>query len=386
MKKILTLLAAGLLGLCQAYAQEATAEELYKNTERYWTTSLKISIGHTDYYNVGRIPEHQVRLDYYLCKALTHEVVSVETRTISFNANDFSEKSILLTPPAGFQIRDDVHYDIQMKSVSGGQFRTVQHGFRESYLKNNDQRGGPMYRHTNLYVSKDMKEIGVMTGEFNPFYEDNLTGAEFNRKYNPKNSTKIYAEGSTYFLIDDNGYVRPIDEKDRNAIRPYVGAVNQKDGKKRYAAIKWEGSDMWKGNKFWPRKVNKNQVKHTQTFRLQYEGGQVPSNMKFYMTIESPLYYRDGTFSSLANAFNGDGITLELSSSNRNGGISGTFNMRDDERVFVYPFWMVTAEDLSTGEIIDVAWGLLNLTNASSEYTHTLYISGNLKDGTLKVR
>ena len=358
---ILSLMAAGLMGLA-AYAQ--TAADFYKdNPTRLYGSKVRITIGHSDYYHVGNIPEHQVRLDYYLCKAITHEVESMETRTISFRAGDFSNKLLNLSAPAGYQIRDDIHYELLLKV--GGEFKSCQTGLRDSY-KYNDE--GVLFRDTNLYVTKDQKEIGVMTGEFNLFYDDKLTGLEYNRKNNPKLN-------KPYFTTDSRGYAMP---GPLNELKLHVRTTTKNANDKRHSQMK---------PNFWPNKVAKEQLKHTMMFRLAYDMGntKVPEGMKLYLTMEAPLYNRNGNLSYLDNYDSGDGINLSLSSSSRKPWVQGQFVMNDDERLFVYPFWMVVAEDLTTGEFTTVGVGLADLTNLSSEVVHVINVTGSLKAGNLKI-
>lgn len=395
---LITLLAGCFLSLTAAFAQ---------NEYEYGKTAI-ITVGHTTAFTEN-LSEHKVRLDYIICDATTHKVKSVENTTFSFPRGDMSDKTINLSAPAGCVIRSDMHYEILSRANSSQSFKTSISGIREAWLEYS------VLKRTTLLIGTGT-DIVVLTGEVNPFDVDHLTGEQFRKAKMPgggstntntnsntnalatgrgsnsnalsragtsasalrKNGSSAssnvkYAPGSTYFTVDDNGYVRPGKFED---IKRYVKSTME-NKKSPYVSLT---------DDFWPTRVHKSQVKHTQVFRLEYEGGNVPSNIKFYLTMESPFYKRDGSYSGLmGDYYSKYGINLELSSKNRSGGVQGVFNMNSDERIFVYTFWMVTAENMRTGEMKELGWGITDLTNVFSETTNVITVSGTFEGNNLKV-
>lgn len=363
MKKLITLLATVcLLGLGQVFAQE-TAEDFYEIfSNRRWSTQALLGIQTTYSNNFMEMPEYQVRMDYFLCKALTHEVTSIETRIVSFKANDFSKKEVLLTAPAGYQIRDDIHFDIQIKV--NGRFETALSGFRRLYL---DAQG----RLNRVITPFNDRERGVLVmggGELPEewFFRDDIPGETYKKLNDPKLPTKAF------FYVDEDG----------NA---FVYNNNRKDLAKNTANYaNADGVDrpvMRKG--FWPQKINGYHVTHNMVFKLKYNNGAtLPSNLKLYLFIESPIYDRNGNLLRIADCTHG-GIELELSSKSSNTWIQGTFNMDNDERLFAYPVWNVVVKDLNTGECHAVDWGLLDMHIMSSEKIYVFDVIGTVKNGNL---
>ena len=77
------------------------------------------------------------------------------------------------------------------------------------------------------------------------------------------------------------------------------------------------------------------------------------------------------------------GIELELTSKSGKPWIQATFDMDDDERLFVYPVWHVVAKDLNTGECHAVDWGLLDMHTMSSSEIYAFNVIGTIKNGDL---
>ena len=308
------------------------------------------------------MPEYQVRIDYFLCKALTHKVTSIETRTVSFKTNDFSEQDILLTAPAGYQIRDDIHWDIKVKN--NGRFETAKSGFHYIGLDSQGRFSGhlmPFYHY---------KEKVVLVSQGEPrstwFFEDNIPGETYKQLNDPKLPTKAV------FYVDEDGNAFVYNE-DKNDLPKNMGNYAHPDGVDR--------PSMRDG--FWPRKINGYHVKHNMVFKLKYNNGAtLPSNLKLYLFVESPLYDRNGNLRRIADCTHG-GIQLELSSKSSRPWIQGTFNMYDDERLFVYPVWQVVAKDLNTGECHAVDWGLLDMHTMSSGEIYAFNVIGTIKNGNL---
>ena len=360
MKRIITLLAACLLGLGQAYAQDILfstpdskdAENYFKDfPDRRWLSEVKLTIRTSDYFEFGRFPEYKVRLDYFLCEALTNKVLSIETKTVSVAANDFTAHEIVLRAPAGKLIRDDIHYDFQTKY--NGKFVTCFGGY------NGRNAFRPMYWKTG--------EMYVQQSEIEHFYFDNVPGEAFKKLNDPKLPAKgfFYSTASGWTLVYNNS------KKD---LAKYMDHYTNPDGVDR--------PSMKDG--FWLEKVDQADLKHTMTFRLKYEDGTtpLPSNLKLYLFMESPLYDRNGNLRRIADCIHG-GIALELSSSSKSPWIQGTFEMDNDERLFAYPVWEVVAKDLNTGKCHAVDWGLLEMYPMSSEQIYDIKVVGTIKNGDL---
>ncbi|MCR5407702.1 MAG: hypothetical protein K6E61_01165 [Bacteroidales bacterium] len=360
MKRIITILAACLMGLSQAYAQnevfisedDYSAKDYFQqHPDRKWYPELKLNIRTSDYFDFGYFPEYMVRLDYFLCEALTHKVLSIESRTVSIKANDFADHSVLLKAPAGQVIRDDIHYDFQTKV--NGIFESRFGGFngRLSFV--------PMFwRNRELYVSQS---------EVERFYFDNIPGETYKQLNDPKLPT------NAVFYVDEEGNAFIYNE-DKNDLPKNMGNYAHPDGVDR--------PSMRDG--FWPRKINGYHVKHNMVFKLKYNNGEkpLPSNLKLYLFMESPLYDRNGNLRRIADCTHG-GIELELSSKSSRPWIQSTFNMDDDERLFVYPVWEVVAKDLNTGKCHVVDWGLLDMHIMSSDNTYAFNVLGTIKNGDL---
>ncbi len=359
MKRIITLLAVCLLGLGQAFAQvdvflsedNLSSDDYFKNyPDRRWSSEIKLTIRTSDYFEFRSFPEYKVRLDYFLCEALTHKVLSIETRTVSVAANDFTDHIVLLKAPAGQVIRDDIHYDFQTKY--NGKFET--------------RFGGYNSRHTFVPMYWKNRELFVSQSEVERFYFDFIPGETYKQLNDPKLPTKAI------FYVD----------KDGNA---FVYNNNKEDIAKNTSHYKnSDGVDrpsMRDG--FWPGKINGYHVKHNMVFKLKYNNGAtLPSNLKLYLFVESPLYDRNGNLRRIADCTHG-GIQLELSSKSSRPWIQGTFNMYDDERLFVYPVWQVVAKDLNTGECHAVDWGLLDMHTMSSGEIYAFNVIGTIKNGNL---
>ena len=368
MKRIITLLAVCLLGFGQAFAQEetTTAEDYYKYyPNRRWNTQAYLNIHATYYYEYKQMPEYQVRIDYFLCKALTHEVTSIETRTVSFKANDFSEQDILLTAPAGYQIRDDIHLDIKVKI--NGRFETAKSGFHYIGL---DSQGRFFGRLMPFYHYKE-KEVLVSQGEPRStwFFEDNIPGETYKQLNDPKLPTK------TIFYLDDDSNVWVNPRYDRNEmVKKFMGHFPASESSLQAPSMK---------DGFWPTKISGAQLRHTITFALKYndEKTPVPSDLKLYLFIESPIYNRNGQLLRIANYDSGESVFLELSSTSRKPRIQGTFPMDNNERLFPYPVWVVVAQDLRTGKYTAVDWGLLDMHAMFSEDIYAVNVIGTIKNG-----
>ena len=369
-RHIITILAACLIGLCQGFAQErnsVSADELFKEfPQRLWSTQARLTIGAKDWEHFGYFPEYKVRIDYILCKAMTHEVTSVETRTVSFKANDFSEQTVLLSAPAGYQIRDDIHFDIQTKV--NGTFKTIKAGYR-AVFKDNE---GRLSKDLTVYYNKE-KELIVQEAEImeRSFGVDNMPGEEYRKLYDPKLAKSV-------FYTDKDGYVWINTLYDRKEmVKKFMGHFPDTDN--------LQAPSMKDG--FWPTKIEGVQLRHTMTFALKYnnEKTPVPDDMKLYLFIESAIYNRNGQLVRIANYDSGESIKLELSSTSKKPRIQGTFPMDNNERLFPYPVWVVVVKNLRTGKYTAVDWGLLDMHAMFSENIYAFNVEGTILEGNLKV-
>ena len=359
MKRIITLLAVCLLGFGQAFAQDGvflsednlSSDDYFKNyPDRRWSSEIKLTIRTSDYFEFRSFPEYKVRLDYFLCEALTHKVLSIETRTVSVAANDFTDHIVLLKAPAGQVIRDDIHYDFQTKY--NGKFET--------------RFGGYNSRHTFVPMYWKNRELFVSQSEVERFYFDFIPGEAYKKLNDPKLPTKAI------FYVDEEGNAF-IYNKDKNDLPKNMGNYAHPDGVDR--------PSMRDG--FWPRKINGYHVKHNMVFKLKYNNGApLPSNLKLYLFMESPLYDRNGNLRRIADCTHG-GIELVLSSQSGKPWVQGTFEMDNDERLFAYPVWQVVAKDLNTGECHAIDWGLLDMHIMSSDNTYAFNVIGTIKNGDL---
>ena len=164
----------------------------------------------------------------------------------------------------------------------------------------------------------------------------------------------------------------------KQELRYHVRTLTENEADKRWGQMKPD---------FWPKKVAPQQLKHTMIFALCYEHGEkpLPPEMNIYLTMEAPLYKRDGTFSCLDNVDSGDAIKLMLTSKSRKPWIQGEFKMDDNERLFVYPFWMVVAENVLTGKFEVLGVGLSNLTDLNSDTIHVIDVTGTFSGNNLKI-
>lgn len=297
---------------------------------------------------------------------MTHEVTSVETRTVSFKANDFSEQTVLLSAPAGYQIRDDIHFDIQTKV--NGTFKTIKAGYR-AVFKDNE---GRLSKDLTVYYNKE-KELIVQEAEImeRSFGVDNMPGEEYRKLYDPKLAKSV-------FYTDKDGYVWINTLYDRKEmVKKFMGHFPDTDN--------LQAPSMKDG--FWPTKIEGVQLRHTMTFALKYnnEKTPVPDDMKLYLFIESAIYNRNGQLVRIANYDSGESIKLELSSTSKKPRIQGTFPMDNNERLFPYPVWVVVVKNLRTGKYTAVDWGLLDMHAMFSENIYAFNVEGTILEGNLKV-
>lgn len=362
MKRIITLLAVCLLGFGQAFAQDdvflseenLSSDDYFKNhPDRSWSSEIKLTIRTSDYFEFRSFPEYKVRLDYFLCEALTHKVLSIETRTVSVAANDFTDHIVLLKAPAGQVIRDDIHYDFQTKY--NGKFKT--------------RFGGYNSRHTFVPMYWKNRELFVSQSEVERFYFDFIPGETYKQLNDPTLPTK------TIFYLDDDSNVWVNPRYDRNEmVKKFMGHFPASESSLQAPSMK---------DGFWPTKISGAQLRHTITFALKYndEKTPVPSDLKLYLFIESPIYNRNGQLLRIANYDSGESVFLELSSTSRKPRIQGTFPMDNNERLFPYPVWVVVAQDLRTGKYTAVDWGLLDMHAMFSEDIYAFNVIGTIKNG-----
>ena len=338
MKKLLTILAAGLLGLGSAYAQLQSI-----------SVTVKDDAG-------GYSNTHKIRFDYVIRDG-SNRITDVLTQ--EFKMNSGSTKSLFLEAPRGSYVDPIVHVQLRQKP--------------------NDLRGTKWFNSvTGIMNAKDGRIMLVVDGSSkgsSRIIPGQGTSPALSADSNGKTTSDFVDANKA--LIGKNSAVKSTasvstsssSASSKSSSKSGQNGLQQvADSELNFVAKEEELKSKW------PQRVSPDDVLHYKVFVGEHPD--IDATTTDLIGIFSPIYDRNGNF------IRTDHIEITLSSYKKR--IQEVFNLNSNERIYAYPACVVYSID-KEGNVYKLSGGQMDLKGWKDDNI-LIGITGSAEDRTVRMR